>query len=52
MVHIPVRGELPARLGPSVQALPKFGPSVMTQAFIAIQLVLNLNVSASLVVIG
>jgi len=29
MVHIPVRGELPARLGPSVRALPDFGPSVM-----------------------
>ena len=29
MVHIPVRGELPARLGPSVQAVPGYGPSVM-----------------------
>ncbi|MSZ72269.1 MAG: hypothetical protein F2716_08060, partial [Actinobacteria bacterium] len=29
VVHIPVRGELPARLGPSVKALPEYGPSVM-----------------------
>jgi len=29
VVHIPVRGELPARLGPSVQAVPAYGPSVM-----------------------
>jgi phenylpropionate dioxygenase-like ring-hydroxylating dioxygenase large terminal subunit len=29
MVHIPTRGDVPVRLGPSVQTVPDFGPSVM-----------------------
>jgi phenylpropionate dioxygenase-like ring-hydroxylating dioxygenase large terminal subunit len=29
MVHIPTRGDVPVRLGPSVQTVPDYGPSVM-----------------------
>ncbi len=29
MVHVPTRGEVPVRLGPSVQQVPDYGPSVM-----------------------
>lgn len=30
MVHVPTRGEVPVRLGPSVQRVPDYGPSVMS----------------------
>ena len=29
MVHIPTRGDVPVRLGPSVQNVPSYGPSTM-----------------------
>lgn len=31
MVHIPTRGDVPVRLGPSVQNVPDYGPSVMSR---------------------
>lgn len=30
MVHVPTRGDVPVRLGPSVQQLPDYGPSTMS----------------------
>ena len=29
MVHVPTRGDVPVRLGPSVQLVPDYGPSTM-----------------------
>jgi phenylpropionate dioxygenase-like ring-hydroxylating dioxygenase large terminal subunit len=29
MVHVPTRGDVPVRLGPAVQQIPDYGPSVM-----------------------
>jgi phenylpropionate dioxygenase-like ring-hydroxylating dioxygenase large terminal subunit len=31
MVHVPTRGDVPVRLGPSVQQLPDYGPSTMSR---------------------
>ena len=31
MVHVPTRGDVPVRLGPSVQQVPDYGPSVMSR---------------------
>ncbi len=31
MVHVPTRGDAPARLGPGVQQIPDFGPSTMSR---------------------
>ena len=31
MVHVPTRGDLPARLGPGVQHVPDYGPSTMAR---------------------
>ncbi len=31
MVHVPTRGDLPPRLGPTVQQVPDYGPSVMAR---------------------
>jgi phenylpropionate dioxygenase-like ring-hydroxylating dioxygenase large terminal subunit len=32
MVHVPTRGDVPVRLGPSVKNVPDYGPSVMSRA--------------------
>jgi phenylpropionate dioxygenase-like ring-hydroxylating dioxygenase large terminal subunit len=32
VVHVPTRGEVPVRLGPTVQRLPDYGPSVMDRS--------------------
>ena len=31
MVHVPTRGDVPVRLGPSVQQVPDYGPSTMSR---------------------
>jgi phenylpropionate dioxygenase-like ring-hydroxylating dioxygenase large terminal subunit len=31
MVHVPTRGDVPVRLGPTVQQVPDYGPSVMSR---------------------
>jgi phenylpropionate dioxygenase-like ring-hydroxylating dioxygenase large terminal subunit len=31
MVHVPTRGDLPARLGPTVEQVPDYGPRVMSR---------------------
>ena len=31
MVHVATRGDLPVRLGPDVQAIPDYGPSMMSR---------------------
>jgi phenylpropionate dioxygenase-like ring-hydroxylating dioxygenase large terminal subunit len=31
VVHVPTRGDLPARLGPTVQQIPDYGPSVLAR---------------------
>jgi len=31
MVHVPTRGDVPVRLGPSVRQIPDYGPSVMSR---------------------
>jgi len=31
MVHVPTRGDVPVRLGPDVQQVPDYGPSVMSR---------------------
>lgn len=31
MVHVPTRGDVPVRLGPSVKQIPDYGPSVMSR---------------------
>jgi phenylpropionate dioxygenase-like ring-hydroxylating dioxygenase large terminal subunit len=31
MVHVPTRGDVPVRLGPDVQQIPDYGPSIMSR---------------------
>ena len=31
MVHVPTRGDVPVRLGPTVKQVPDYGPSVMSR---------------------